>query len=134
MGKYYENSLSAKTIRKHKYSLFGLFMFASRKLDLHAVECLQGSVFDSYFGDWYISHDMSSSEQGTRDGIAAIKKYALMLEALGLIDQNRLKEINTALKNGKEYWLENMSMFDDEEIPYREYCIRVHGFDPEDLD
>ena len=134
MGIYYENSLSEKTIRKHKYSLFGLFMYASGMLELHATDCLRWPVFDCYFDDWYISHDMSSSVQTTKDGIAAVKKYALMLEALGLIDQTHLKAINTALKNGKEEWLENMAMFDDEDIPYREYCIRVHGYDPGDVD
>lgn len=130
---YFENKVAQKTLSKYlTYTSLYLDYAASRE-GAYLPEALDSFYLSGYFGDWYISHNWSSTVQSTKDSIVALTRMAQMFEALGLMDKKAVEALKRNFKEDKEEWLERMALFNDPDRDYEEYFERVTGFSYDDI-
>lgn len=129
----YGDSISEKTIGNHLRHIesYLSYMITHEGMPL-AMAILPGAI-SGYFGDWYISHNLSSSPSSTKAACTALKKMADALEAAEVYDEKMVRDLKDVIKEEQPEWLLRMTMFNDPDCDYDDYSERVHGFRLEDF-
>ncbi len=130
---YFENKVTQKTLSKYLTYTYFYLDYAAYHEGVYLPEALDSFYLSGYFGDWYISHNLSSTVQSTKDSIVALTRMAQMFEALGLMDKKAVEAIKRNFKEDKEEWLERMALFNDPDRDYEEYSERLNGLWQDDI-
>lgn len=107
-------NLSDKTIKKHVSNVeFYLDDFLNY-YDITKMEdgCL---MIDDFLGDWFIRKCMWSSKTSIKENAASIKKFYQCMNELGYVSDDDYKGLCFIIKEGMEYWLEELEMYDNDD-------------------
>lgn len=105
--------LAKKTINRH---INNVDTFANYYLTTY---CYCGTIFDGYknfgdfFGYWLITKCLGISKSSMTAMITTMKKFYTFLFLKDYIDKNSYADAFATLADGKEYWLEQLEMFED---------------------
>lgn len=129
----YGNSISEKTLGTHLRHIESYLSYAITHEGMSLTAAAHPGMVSGYFGDWYISHNLSSTPSSTKAACTALKKMADALATADVYDAEAVQDLKDVIKDEQPEWLLRMTMFNDPDYDYDDYSERVHGFRIEDF-